>query len=289
MQVALGYCITGRVSEKAMFVWWGPKGDNGKTTLIELLELCLGSYCKSGSKCLFIKQKSDSKLNSEREVLKDTRLVALSETGADDALNEDILKMVSGNDTIRVNPKYRNEYEFRSYAKILIATNNKPNINVADEAMVRRVKFIPFLTKFVDNPVLPNERRRDGLLVDRMHDDLLSAFFTWILDGSVTWYKTRLVDIPTVMQRATEEYLAENDEIGEFIADEMELKADGFIYSAPLYDRYCEWCRRGKLTPKGKRTFPQEIERRFRKERTDKGQRFHGLTFKVVVDPLVGT
>jgi hypothetical protein len=37
-------------SWKAVFVWWGEKRDNGKSTLINLLKLILGSYCKSASK-----------------------------------------------------------------------------------------------------------------------------------------------------------------------------------------------------------------------------------------------
>jgi putative DNA primase/helicase len=134
MQVALGYS---RVSKKAVFIWWGKKGDNGKSTLMNLLKLILGSYCKSVSKCLFIKSKSDSKLTPEHEVLKDTCLAVFSETSADDALNDEVLKMASGDDLICINPKYQAEYEFRSYAKLLIASNHKPAINVSDSAMVR--------------------------------------------------------------------------------------------------------------------------------------------------------
>jgi putative DNA primase/helicase len=115
LQVALGYSITGRVNEKAVFVWWGKKGDNGKSTLMNLLKLILGNYCKSASKCLFIKSKSDSKLTPECEVLKDTRLAVFSKMSA--------------------------------YSKLLIASNHKPAINISDSAMVRQVKFIPFLAK----------------------------------------------------------------------------------------------------------------------------------------------
>jgi putative DNA primase/helicase len=178
MQVALGYSVNGRVSEKAVFVWWGKKGDNSKLTLMNLLKLILGSYCKSASKCLFIKSKFDSKLTPEREVLEDTRLAVFSDTSADDALNDEVLKMASGDDPICINPKYQAEYEFRSYAKLLIASNHKPAINVSDSAMVRRVKFILFLAKFVQNPIEPYERFRDIQLVARMESDLLDAFFT---------------------------------------------------------------------------------------------------------------
>jgi phage/plasmid-associated DNA primase len=73
---------------------------------MNLLKMILGSYCKSASKSLFIKTKSDSKPTPEREVLKDTRMAVFSETAAEDALNDEVLKMASGNDPIRVNPKY---------------------------------------------------------------------------------------------------------------------------------------------------------------------------------------
>jgi phage/plasmid-associated DNA primase len=104
MQVAFGYSIIGRVSKKAVFAWWGKKEDNGKSTLMNLLKLILGSYCKSVSKCLFFKSKSDSKLTPKHKVLKDTCLAVFSETSADDVFNE-VLKMILGNNSICINPK----------------------------------------------------------------------------------------------------------------------------------------------------------------------------------------
>jgi putative DNA primase/helicase len=284
MQVALGYSITGRVSEKAVFVWWGEKGDNGKSTLMNLLKLILGNYCKSASKCLFIKSKSDSKLTPEHKVLKDTRLAVFSETSADDALNDEVLKMASGDDPIRINPKYQAEYEFRSYAKLLIASNHKPAINVSDSAMVRRVKFIPFLAKFVQKPVEAHERFRDVQLVARMESDLLDSFFTWILDGAMKWYASGLIDIPAVMRKETEAYIQENDEIGEFLADETEPEENQFIPSSGLYKKYCEWCHTRNSQPKGVKAFAQDMEKKYKKEQKKIGQVFVGLQFKTPAD-----
>jgi P4 family phage/plasmid primase-like protien len=276
-QVALGYCITGHINEKAVFVWWGAR-DNGKSTIMNLMKAILGDYCKSASKCLFIKTKSDSKLTPEKEVLKDTRMVLFSETGADDELDDGVLKMASGDDLITVNPKYQKEYQFKSYAKLLVATNHKPKINVNDEAMVRRVKFIPFLTKFVDNPAGPNERKKDGPLALRLQTDLLDAFFTWVLDGAISWYKTGIVEIPAAMKEATAEYLAENDELGEFLYDETEPGTG--IGSTALYARYCEWCRIRNTQPKKLPTFSQEIGKKHTKEKKRSGYVFAGIKFK---------
>jgi putative DNA primase/helicase len=251
---------------------------------MNLLKMILGSYCKSASKCLFIKTKSDSKLTPEREVLKDTRLALFLETSPDDALNDEVLKMASGDDPIRVNPKYQAEYEFRSYAKLLIASNHKPKINVSDSAMVRRVKFIPFLAKFVPVPVEPHERFRDVQLVARMESDLLDAFFTWILEGAMKWYASRLVDIPAVIRKETEAYIQENDEMGEFLADETEPEEGQAILSSGLYQKYCEWCRARNSPAKGLKAFSQDMEKKHKKERRRVGQVFVGLRFKVPAD-----
>jgi P4 family phage/plasmid primase-like protien len=284
MQVALGYCITGRINEKAVFVWWGENGDNGKSTLMNLLKAVLGVYCKSASKSVFIKTNSDSKLTPEREVLKDSRMVMFSETTADDALNDEVLKMASGDDPIRVNPKYQAEYEFRSYAKLLIATNHKPKINVSDAAMVRRVKFIPFLAKFVQNPKASHERLRDVQLAARMESDLLDAFFTWILDGAMKWYASGLNDIPTVMRKETEAYIQENDEIGEFLADTITEEKNQYVLSSVLFTRYLEWCRGRNSTPKGSKTFAQDTGKRYEKVRKKVGFVYIGIRFKTLAD-----
>lgn len=284
LQVALGYCITGRVNEKAIFVWWGALGDNGKSTVMNLLKAVLGQYCKSASKCLFIKAQSDSKLTPEREVLKGTRLVMFSETAVEDELNDELLKMASGDDLIRVNPKYQAEYEFKSYAKLLLASNHKPRINVSDEAMVHRIKFCPFLTKFVDRPTLPHERAKNGQLVRRIETELLDAFFTWVLDGAISWYEHGLVDIPVVMQQATAEFIAENDELEDFLAEEIEPAVDQVIHSSVLHGRYSDWCLNRRAKAKGLRAFSQDMEKKYKKERKRTGFVFIGLKFKETSD-----
>jgi phage/plasmid-associated DNA primase len=216
--------------------------------------------------------------------LKDTCLAVFSETFADDALNDEVLKMALDNDLIHVNPKYQAEYEFRSYAKLLIANNHKLAINVSDSAMVRRVKFIPFLAKFVQNPTEPHERFRDIQLIARMESDLLDAFFTWILDRAMKWYVSGLVNIPAVMRKETEAYIQENDEIGEFLADETKPEEGQFILSSGLYKKYCKWCRTWNSQAKGVKSFSQDMEKKYKKECKRIGQVFVGLWFKTLVD-----
>jgi phage/plasmid-associated DNA primase len=146
------------------------------------------------------------------------------------------------------------------------------------------VKFIPFHAKFVQNPTEPHERFRDIQLVARMESDLLDAFFTWILDGAMKWYSSGLVNIPAVMRKETEVYIQENDEIGEFLADKTEPEEGQFIPSSRLYKKYCKWCHTQNSQAKGVKSFSQEMEIKYKKERKRIGQVFVGLRFKTPTD-----
>jgi len=129
-----------------------------------------------------------------------------------------------------------------------------------------------------------HERFRDVQLVARMESDLLNAFFTWILDGAMQWYASGLTDIPAIMRKETENYIQENDEVGEFLADETTEEVGQFIPSSGLYKKYCEWCRERNSPAKGSKTFSQDMEKKYKKERKKVGYVFMGLRFKTPAD-----
>jgi putative DNA primase/helicase len=116
-----------------------------------------------------------------------------------------------------------------------------------------------------------------------MESDLLDAFFTWILDGAMKWYASGLIDIPAVMRKETKAYIQENDKIGEFLA-ETEPEEGQFILSSRLYKKYCEWCRTQNSQAKGVKSFSQDMEKKYKKERKRIGQVFVGLRFKTPAD-----
>jgi len=111
--------------------------------------------------------------------------------------------------------------------------------------------------------------------------DLLDSFFTWVLDGAICWYITGLVDIPIVMQQATAEFIIENDETGEFLADETVNLIGSHILSSILYCKYCDWCRARNIIAKKLKAFSQDIGTRYVKERQNKGHAFIGLAFRI--------
>ncbi len=56
MQCMLRYCLTGEVSERCFFIWWGI-GANGKTSICNLMKKILGPvFYATASKDVFIQQ-----------------------------------------------------------------------------------------------------------------------------------------------------------------------------------------------------------------------------------------
>ncbi len=44
LQRALGYSLTGSSAEKVVFLLWGPQGNNGKSTLLDIVRILVGDY-----------------------------------------------------------------------------------------------------------------------------------------------------------------------------------------------------------------------------------------------------
>jgi hypothetical protein len=99
LQKILGYCLTGHIDSRVYFILFG-KGCNGKTVLLNLLSKILCQQYQAVSKCVFINSNTSKTGGSEVLQLKDCRVATFSETNANDELNEAIIKMISGNDSI---------------------------------------------------------------------------------------------------------------------------------------------------------------------------------------------
>ena len=52
-----GFELTGITSDKAMFILYGPGGDNGKSTMVEVIEMLLGNYARRTPVETFLKKR----------------------------------------------------------------------------------------------------------------------------------------------------------------------------------------------------------------------------------------
>ena len=66
---------------------------------------------------------------------------------------------MTGYDTISARGLYSSTIQFTPICKPIMMTNHKPIFNVDDQAMLDRLKYIPFTARFTDNPQKENLRK----------------------------------------------------------------------------------------------------------------------------------
>src|SRR5690606_29445459 len=90
--------------------------------------------------------------------------------------------------------------------KLTIVGNNAPTLTDVDEAIKRRFIILPF-----DHPPL----HKDDNLPLKLRTEY-PAILSWMIAGSLDWQRNGLVR-PAVSVRATEEYFAGQDTLGQWI------------------------------------------------------------------------
>ena len=232
IQKAMGYALTGDVSEQCLFILWG-SGANGKSTFLNTLQNLMGDYaCSTGTET-FMKKSSDQSNDIAR--LRGMRLVTTNEVVQGKALSESLIKQITGEDKLTARFLYGEYFSFFPTFKIFMATNHKPRIKGGDYGIWRRIKLIPFTV------TIPPEQR-DRHLMEKLEKEN-SGILNWLINGYVLWLKEGLRD-PECVKKATEEYRDDMDVVGTFLKDCCEVDASGLwrVATGDLYQAYCHWC-----------------------------------------------
>ena len=144
------------------------------------------------------------------------RLCCVDESEKMEKLAEGAVKNLTGGLEVTGRDLREKTRSFTPYFKIVLLTNNKPEISTDDYATERRLVLIPFLAKFVNHPKEPFERLLDKHKGDELIKNI-DIFFSWLGKGAKKYYKDGLQDMPSVAADAKKQYYQDNDELGEFI------------------------------------------------------------------------
>jgi putative DNA primase/helicase len=239
MQRATGWCLTGVVRDRALFFLHGEQGHNGKTTLVETIRDLLGTvgeesfgYARKVDVTTFMKSKNYEDNLRKAAQLTGARFVYSSEIDEEHRLNEQLVKDMTGGDTIEARRLYREAFTFKPTFKPWMYGNHKPEIRGTDDALWSRVKLIPFEVSFADriDPTLPEKLRAE-----------LSGILNWAIQGCLAWQRDGL-QTPAKVQAATETYRKEQDTIGQFILERCQTGQDYMKCKASrLYTAYRNW------------------------------------------------
>jgi len=271
----LGYALTGSCKERVMFILWGSKGNNGKTTLLELLADVLCDYSAKVRADTLMVKRGDGGIPNDIARLKGARFVFSSEGEENRRLAEALVKEITGGDTITARFMRAEWFDFKPEFKLFFATNHRPVIRGTDNAIWKRLHLIPFEERFVENPE-PGEHPIDKDLPAKLRAEL-PGFLTRMVRGCMEWQQKGLRP-PQKVQAATEEYRAEMDVLADWIAECCVVMPNAKAAPTALYESYSKWCVAAGETPMNRRSFSDRLrERGFVADRTGRQRFYKGI------------
>lgn len=246
LQKAVGWALTGDMSEQVMFILYG-SGANGKSTFLNTVMEILGDYAMSSPTETFMKKHGEG-ISNDIARLRGTRFVTTVEAEEGKRMSEPLIKQVTGQDTMTARFLYGEYFDFTPSFKIFMATNHKPVIRGNDHGIWRRIRMIPFTV------TIPYEER-DLNLMEKLRKEH-AGILNWMIDGCRLWQKERLGE-PQEVRLATEEYQEDMDVIGAFLRECCIVEKTGYlkISSGDLYRAYTVWCEKDSERPYPQRMF----------------------------------
>lgn len=203
----LGYSLTGEVREHIFPIHHGA-GGNGKGTLRDVMLAVLGDYATEVPAALLMAKQRDVH-PTEKMVLRGARFASASETERGRAIDEPLVKLVTGGDPITARYMNKDFVTFQPTHKLWLSTNHKPIIRELSAAMWRRVLLFPWS---VDIP----PERQDTRLKEKLAAEA-PGILNRLVAACLEWQE-RGVDPPQAVRVATEQYKAESDPLGDFLA-----------------------------------------------------------------------
>lgn len=269
LQKAIGYTLTGDISEQVIFFLYGT-GRNGKSTFINTVQALLGDYGRQTNSETFIKKKNDNGINNDIARLDGARFVSAVESEEGQQLAESLVKQITGGEKMSARFLRQEFFEFKPEFKVFFTTNHKPIIKGSDEGIWRRMRLVPFTVK------IPIEK------IDKNLPEKLAAempgIFNWALEGFAKWQKDGLGE-PDVIKQATQGYRADMDIIAPFLDEVCIVNPLAKVEAKSLYQEYKVWCyANGEMELKN-RTFYRQLETKgYKKERGNLNKNyFHGI------------
>lgn len=268
-----GYCLTGHISEHALFFLHGT-GANGKTVFVNTLFGIMGDYAITAPMEAFVESRGE-RHPTEIAMLRGARLVIAAETEEGRHWNESRIKQLTGGDPIAARFMRGNFFEFRPTFKLIISGNHKPRLRNVDEAIRRRLHMIPF-----DVTIPKAEQDKD---LQKSLEEEWPGILYWAVDGCLQWREVGLQPPPAVRD-ATDEYLASEDGFALWLDECTEMVPDCPVeLTVDLFASWSAWADRTGEHKGTMRRFSQTMQGRGinKKRQAGTGKRgFEGVRIK---------
>lgn len=269
VQRLCGYML-GRNFEQKLVIFYGKRGNNGKSSFSNLIEASMGDYCKTALIDSILTKKGDGdaeKANPSIARLRGSRVVVMHENDYSRSIRSAAVKRLTGNTKIVARYLNENFSEFLPKFTAIIDVNDCPSLQDAgDDAMKKRIRIVPFEAHFSGNEV-------DRTIEKKVWSETWkNTFLMWALQGREKYREFGLdnydgtmaigfSNLPKKMKEAMSDYFVSSDDVGEYVQSCLDItnSQDDFCSVKELYDDYCSWI---PGVPRGTHAFSSQLKNR---------------------------
>lgn len=219
--------LRGRNSNKVLEIWTG-KGNNSKSMVVKLHEKTFGSYFnKLPTAVLTAVKKTSSGACPELAQTKGSRIACLQEPDDDTNMQTSTIKELTGGDAIFARALFDNGGMQESLHKTILMCNRVPGISGIDQAVIDRLLFIPFFSRWIGNPPEDeSEQYRTGTfkLVNDFELQIMemSKAFLWLIFNYYDKYvEEGIMEQPACVKEFTNKYWNETDPFNQFYEERL--------------------------------------------------------------------
>jgi P4 family phage/plasmid primase-like protien len=279
LQEIMGYCLLPEMPFHKLF-WFYGTGRNGKDRVIMTLENILGED-----------NVSHLNLGEFRETRRFSlcqlygKLVNISnEPESKYAISTNILKLISGENTIHAELKNKNDrLGFINKAKTIIVGNSFPKVEDNSTGFWERVEVLNFPFSFIGKDAVPNIERK-------WLPSEVSAILNWMLDGLYRLREQGQFSTSKTIEETKAEFMRVSDPFRAWLNDCCTLLSEAYLTRQEAYDSYKNYAEELGATANGPRTFYNKMRQTPRIKDTQirvkgKPERvFQGVALKTELD-----
>ena len=260
----LASCLIGTNDNQTFNIYTG-SGANGKSKLVDLMSKLLGDY-KGVVPLQLITQKRTTIGSTSSEIvqLKGKRYAVMQEPSKGDAINEGIMKEITGGDPIQGRALWSDSITFIPQFKLVVTTNTMFDIKNNDDGTWRRIRVCDFESKFLEKPYeddvkFPRDLYPYQYIIDKRLDAKFNSWAPIMMSKLVELaFKTKgnVVDCKKVLS-ASDEYRNSQDYLAQFTKDKIMKISGGRIKKTELSETFKQWytSNYGRSVPKGKELY----------------------------------
>nr|WP_301335256.1 DNA primase family protein [Methylobacterium fujisawaense] len=213
-------------------------GANGKSVFLETVTRVLGPSLAVGLPRESIvggSERSSGGASPDIVRLYGKRFVRILEVAGNQALQEDMIKRLTGGEKIPVRALYRGFFEFANFAKAHMSGNDFPRVDGQDNGIWRRLLVVHW-----DQTIPEGERGDFEAVVGRFVRQEGPGILNWMIEGVCDYLTHGLVIAPSV-SADTRDYRDDMDPVGEFMRACVSAAAGRKVQAHAMYEAYISW------------------------------------------------